>query len=127
MVALLVGVGTSACSEEVAAGELAGRTYVSVEAAGHEIAPGSEVRLIFQSDRISVNAGCNTLNGAATWDAGVLSVSPPMARTMMACTDDLSRQDDWLEAFLTSEPSLSVDGSRLVLGDDDEGLTLDAQ
>lgn len=128
---VLVGlaVGLSACGDGTAAAgaDLEGKTFVSTDVAGHELVPGSEVKVIFQSDRISVQAGCNTLNGGATWDSGVLVVAVPMARTMMACDDDLSRQDDWLEALLTSEPALSLDGSTLVLGDSAEGLTLEEQ
>ena len=128
---VLVGLAAvlSACGEGTAAGgaDLEGRTFVSTGVAGHELVPGSEVQVIFQSDRISVQAGCNTLNGGATWEGDVLVVAQPMARTMMACDDDLSRQDDWLEALLTSEPALSLDGSTLVIGDSAEGLTLEEQ
>lgn len=106
---------------------LAGRTFVSSRAAGHDLVPGSEVRIIFQSDRIVVRAGCNTLSGAATWREGTLVVEQPMAHTMMACVDDLERQDDWLESFLLSSPSLRLDDGVLVLGDDDEGLALAEQ
>ncbi len=103
---------------------LEGKTFVSTGVAGRELAPGSEVRMIFQADRVTVRAGCNTLSGAATWDDGALHVEQPMARTMMACADDLEREDAWLEAFLLSEPGLRLDGDVLVLGDGDEGLTL---
>lgn len=107
--------------------DLAGKTFVSTQVTGHELVDGSEVRLIFQTDRISVQAGCNTLNGGATWDEGALVVTQPMARTMMACAPDLMAQDDWLEGFLTSEPALSLDGATLTLGDSTEGITLDEQ
>jgi heat shock protein HslJ len=43
----------------------------------------------------------------------------------MACEDDLMAQDDWLATFLAFEPALRLDGSTLVLGDGDEGLTLE--
>lgn len=128
---VLVGlaVGLAACGDGSTAGgaDLEGRTFVSTDVAGYELVPGSEVQVIFQSDRIAVQAGCNTLNGGATWEGDVLMVAEPMARTMMACDDDLSRQDDWLEAFLMSEPALRLDGSTLVLGDSTEGLTLEEQ
>lgn len=129
LVLLGMVVGLSACADGTAAGgaDLEGRTFVSTDVAGHELVPGSEVQVIFQTDRISVQAGCNTLNGGATWEGDVLVVAVPMAETMMACDDDLMRQDDWLVAFLTSKPALSLDGSTLVLGDSAEGLTLEEQ
>jgi heat shock protein HslJ len=107
--------------------DLAGKTFVSTEVFGLELADGTEIRVTFESDRISVQAGCNTLFGSARWDGGVLAVDEPMGMTRMACSDDLMRQDDWLHAFLTSEPRLSLDGSTLTLGDSTEGIVLDEQ
>lgn len=118
------GTGTGSAADDA---DLAGKTFVSTQVTGHELVDGSEVRLIFQTDRISVQAGCNTLNGGASWDEGALVVTQPMARTMMACAPELMAQDDWLEAFLTSEPALSLDGGTLTLGDTTEGITLDEQ
>jgi heat shock protein HslJ len=101
--------------------------FVSTEVNGHTLAPDTQVYLIFEQERIVVHAGCNTLNGEATWDGGVLAVAPPMARSLMACDDDLMRQDDWLDQFFTSEPALSLDGTTLTLGDSTEGIVLDEQ
>lgn len=126
--AMLLGLalGLTACATDAPADplDLTGKTFFSTGAAGHEMVPGSVVRVIFQAGRITVRAGCNTLSGAATWADGTLVIDGPMARTMMACVEDLERQDDWLEAFLRSAPPLRLDGRDLVLGDDDEGLTL---
>jgi heat shock protein HslJ len=107
--------------------DLADRTFVSTEVVGHDLVPGTRVHVFFGEDRITVRAGCNTLLGGATWDGGVLAVAQPMGRTMMACADDLMRQDDWLDAFLTSQPALRLAGTTLTVGDSTEGIVLDEQ
>lgn len=117
--------GTGETGAGAGAADLAGRSFVSTGVTGHELVAGSEVRLIFSEDRVSVNAGCNTLTGAATWDDGVLAVDEHVATTQMACDDALMQQDDWLLAFLKSGPRLTVEGSTLTLGDESESLVLD--
>ena len=92
--------------------------------AGHDLVEGSKVALSFEDGRISANAGCNTMNGAATWDGDTLQVAGPLAMTMMACDEALMDQDQWLSEFLTSSPALAVDGETLTLGDDTTGITL---
>jgi heat shock protein HslJ len=129
VVLLALGTALAGCGDGAAAGgpDLEGKTFVSTEVAGHDVAAGSEVQVVFQTDRISVHAGCNTFSGESTWQDGVLVVTQPVARTMMACTDDLERQDRWIETFLASEPALRLDGRMLVLGDSEAGLTLEEQ
>lgn len=117
------------CGEDSTAGldQVEGRTFVSTAVVGHTLAPDTEVQVIFQSDRISVRAGCNTLSGGVSWDGDVLVTDVPMAQTLMACDGDLSRQDAWLAAFFATERPMRLDGSTLVLGDSTEGMTLDEQ
>lgn len=107
--------------------DLAGKTYTSTQVTGHDLVPGSAVTLAFADGRVSAQAGCNTMNGPATWDGGKLVVAVPMASTMMACDDALMAQDQWLGSFLTSSPALTVEGDTLTLGDTSSGMTLTAQ
>ena len=104
--------------------DLAGRSFTSTEVRGHDLVEGSKVALSFEDGRISANAGCNTMNGAATWDGDTLQVAGPLAMTMMACDEALMDQDQWLSEFLTSSPALAVDAETLTLGDDTTGITL---
>ena len=104
--------------------DLAGSTYTSTEVRGHDLVEGSQVTLTFDDGRISANAGCNTMNGAATWEGETLEVEGPLASTMMACEEPLMEQDTWLSDFLTSSPDLAVEGDELTLGDDSAGMTL---
>ncbi|GAA2159810.1 heat shock protein HslJ [Humibacillus xanthopallidus] len=107
--------------------DLNGKSYTSTQVTGHELVAGSTVTLAFADGRISANAGCNTMNGAATWDTGKLVVPGPLASTMMACSDELMKQDQWVSSFLTSSPALKLDGDTLTLGDSTTGMTLTAK
>ena len=107
-------------------GDIEGREYESTEVHGHELVEGSTITMTFEEGRVSANAGCNTLNGAATWDDGTLEVAEPLASTMMACDEALMEQDQWLSEFLTSGPAIEIDGDTVTLGDDANGITLSA-
>jgi heat shock protein HslJ len=123
----LVLVGTSAlagCGTGAEDLDLAGRTFVSTEVRGHTLVDGTVIRLSFEEDNISAQAGCNTMFGPASWEGEVLTTEGPMAMSMMACDNGLSEQDDWLSSFLTSEPAITLEGETLVLGTDDEGITM---
>ena len=119
-----IGVGLLLAGCGGGGADLAGSTYTSTEVRGHDLVEGSEVTLTFADGRISANAGCNTMNGAATWDGETLEVEGPLASTMMACEEPLMEQDTWVSDFLTSSPDLSVDGDELTLGDAGTGMTL---
>jgi heat shock protein HslJ len=130
IVALVAGLLLGGCGSSSGAGgtpDLAGKTFTSTEVRGTELVSGSSVTLSFEDGRISANAGCNTMNGAATWDTGKLVVTGPMASTMMACSEALTKQDQWLSSFLTSSPALTLDGDTLTLGDATSGMTLTAK
>lgn len=111
------------CSSDGGDLDLAGREFTSTEVRGHTLVDGTTVRLTFDEDTMSAQAGCNTLAGGASWADGILTAGP-LAMTMMACEDALAAQDQWLSDFLASEPAITQDGETLVLGDDTEGITL---
>lgn len=120
----------SGCSSDGGEGEggesldLDGRTFVAEEAHGRLLVTGTTVTLSFEDDRISAQAGCNTMTGGATWVDGTLAVPEPLAMTAMACERGLEAQDQWLSDLLTSNPSISLDGDGLKIGNDQRGLTL---
>jgi heat shock protein HslJ len=105
--------------------DLAGKTFVSTGSTGYDLVEGTAVSLTFADRLISANAGCNTLNGAATWTGGVLTVAgDALASTQMMCPEPLMRQDAWLTRFLTSGPAVTLTGAQLLLKKDDVSLTL---
>lgn len=92
---------------------LKGRTFLSTGATGHDLAPGSTIRLSFEETRIAANAGCNQMNGEFEIAEGALKVGP-MAMTEMACDQPLMDQDTWLAAFLDGATA-TLDGDTLTL------------
>jgi heat shock protein HslJ len=98
---------------------LAGRTFISQsiadEGIAHGLAQGTAVRLTFQGDTLSANAGCNTMSGGYTIDGGKLVTIGDWATTEMGCQPALQAQDQWLSAFLSSGPRITLNGDSLVL------------
>jgi heat shock protein HslJ len=107
------------------ADDLEGTAFESTEVTGHELVADTTISLAFQDDRVSANGGCNTMNGGYTITDGTLEVAA-MASTMMACSDELMAQDDWLAEFLAGGPEIALDGDTLTLTGGDSTMTLAA-
>lgn len=107
----------------VTVADLSGSTYLSTGATGHDLAPGSTIRLTFEDTRVSANAGCNQMNGEYEIVDGALKVGP-MAMTEMACDQPLMDQDAWLAAFLDGA-TVALDGTTLTLTKEGTTLTLE--
>lgn len=89
------------------------------------LVPGTAVRLSFHDDRrASASAGCNTIgvDGATVRDGRLIATAGGM--TEMGCDPERHAQDEWLAAFLGSEPTWRWDGSTLVLTGGDAEVTL---
>ena len=87
--------------------ELTGGTWESenVSSPDHQLVPGSTIVLTFSADSISIHAGCNTMNGGASIRGSALVVTS-LASTMMGCDTALARQDQWVQEFMTSRPTI---------------------
>jgi heat shock protein HslJ len=104
--------------------ELDGRAFVSTSVEGHDLVEGSEINITFLAEAMAVDAGCNSMNGGFEIDEGVLTAGP-FASTMMACDQPLMDQDAWLNDFLSSLPTIGLDGTTLTLAGDDTTITLE--
>ncbi len=104
--------------------DLDGRTFVSTDVTGYDLVDGSEINMTFLADSMSVNAGCNGMNGGVQIAEGVLTAGP-FAATMMACDEALMDQDTWLSDFLMDLPTIALDGETLTLSSGDTTITLD--
>jgi heat shock protein HslJ len=103
---------------------VSGRTYVSTGVAGHTLVDGTTVTLTFGDDgNLSAQAGCNTLGTTYTIDQDKL-VADNIAGTEMGCDAPRHAQDEWLATFLSSRPTVAVEGDQLILVSGDTTLTL---
>ena len=105
--------------------DLDGQAFESTDVTGHELVADSTITLAFETDSISANAGCNTMNAGYSITDGALEVDV-MAATMMACPDELMAQDTWLSEFLTGGPEIALDDGTLILTGADASITLAA-
>ena len=116
--------GGGGSTDAPTAEDLSGRGFVSTEVVGYDLVAGSEITMNFLDDAVSVNAGCNTMNGGYEITDGTF-VAEQFAMTMMACDDALMAQDTWLSEFLASSPAISLDGSTLSFTGGEFTVTLD--
>lgn len=96
--------------------ELTGGSWTSssVTSPDHQLVSGSTIALTFKTGSISANAGCNTMSGGASISGTTLVVTQ-LASTMMGCEAALARQDQWVQTFLTSRPTIVLLGTDLRL------------
>jgi len=100
------------------------KTFVSSAVEGFTLVPDTKITLTFDGDNLSAQGGCNTLGGTWSVEDDVLVV-PPMVHTMMACEPStLMDQETWLDAVLTSKPTVAVDGDTLTISAQGATVTL---
>lgn len=103
---------------------LVGRAFVSTGSTGHDLVPGSKVRLDFgDGSRLGIQAGCNSMGGPYTITDSTLAITGPMMQTEMACEAPLMAQDTWIAGFVDGA-AMTFDGTTLVLAKDGVTLTL---
>jgi len=117
------GSDDAASSGSTTATDLSNRGFDSAEVTGYDLVEGSDITMNFLDDAVSVNAGCNTMNGAFEITDGTFTTGP-FASTMMACDDALMAQDAWIGEFLEASPEVTLDGSTLTFTGDDATITL---
>jgi heat shock protein HslJ len=132
LAAVLAAVGCAGRSDQVEPGEgptiapstadpdpLHGRTFTSTviteQGQPRALVAGTTIELRFTDDgRLVANAGCNTISGRITVAGDRLDLTDPSI-TEMGCDPQRHEQDQFLSAFLASNPSWRWDGGNLVL------------
>jgi heat shock protein HslJ len=95
--------------------DLEGTEWTSTNVSGHELVDGSTITLGFGSG-MSVAAGCNTIGAEyAVSEDGTLAWTSEPASTMMACSDELEAQDQWLTQLFTDGVNATTEGTDLKL------------
>ncbi|MBA2952218.1 META domain-containing protein [Nocardioides sp. MAH-18] len=120
---LLTGCGGDSDNETTAA-DLNGSTFTSTEVDGHDLVEGSKITLTFDDDKLSAEAGCNTMSAPYVIEDDLMSWDGEVAATMMACSDELTAQDAWLTDLLKTGVDVELDGDTLTLTHEDETIEL---
>jgi heat shock protein HslJ len=86
---------------------------------------GVMITATFDEDgNVSGSAGCNSFTGTYTVDGDTIDVGP-LASTKKACADDVMTQEAAFLTAMDNATTLTIDGDRLELRDDDGALQAD--
>ncbi|OGO57988.1 MAG: hypothetical protein A2Z32_01710 [Chloroflexi bacterium RBG_16_69_14] len=120
--ALVVGACAGGGAASPSPASLDGRTFLSTNVQGHDLVPGSTVRMRFQDGQLGISAGCNQMSGRYAIVDGRLTTGQ-MAMTEMACDEPLMAQDTWVAAFVGGA-AVTLAGDTLTLKNGDVTMTL---
>lgn len=85
---------------------------------------GDRVEISFTDDGLGFTTGCNGhQSDSATWTGGVVRAGG-FSATEMGCPGDGNDEDAWLAEFLSSSPTIAVDGTDVRLATDEAELWL---
>lgn len=115
---------TSPSAAAVDAASLDGTTYTSTSVAGHDLVADTTIELGFDDGSMSASAGCNSMFGAYAVTDGTLAWTGEPAGTLIACSDELAAQDQWLIGLLTTGMTATSEGSTLTLSDGEVTIEL---
>jgi heat shock protein HslJ len=106
---------TLVVAESVAAEDLVERRFLATETTGVERAAGDVVEVVLTSDgRLRARISCNELSGGYVVRDGRLLLDQ-VATTAMACPEEQTAQDRWLDNLLQSRPAFELDGMNLTM------------
>jgi heat shock protein HslJ len=104
--------------------DLGGTAYLSASVDGHDVVPGSRIRLSFEDGRMAAIAGCNSMTGPYDVTDGQLAWTSGPAATQIGCRQEMMRQDEWLADLLTAGVDATLDGDALTLSTGDVTIHL---
>jgi heat shock protein HslJ len=111
-------IALSACSlnQNNKGGDLTGQTWLLSELSGKPVISGSIITAQFSSEgKLSGTAGCNRYMGSYSTSGNKLTISAPLASTLMMCEADLMTQETEYLNALGEAKSYSVSGDQLTL------------
>ncbi len=112
----------SACSGGKAGEpDLAGSSWNLTSLMDQGLAPGSSISIQFTADgKVNGSAGCNRYMGSYTVSGKSLTISAPLATTMMACEGAIMDQEVAYLKALAEVKTFSISGEQLTLNDADK-------
>ena len=90
---------------------------ITEDGAPRDLVAGTRIQLTFRATELGASAGCNSIGGPFTID-GTTLVAESFGMTEMGCDPERHAQDDFVAGFLSSRPTITLDGDRLVLTSD---------
>ncbi len=91
-----------------------GRDFLLSSAQGYTLVAGTQLRVSFDDNQLTFNAGCNTASGTYSLCQERLCVAD-LATTDIGCDSQRHTQDEWLADFFVASPRLSIAGATLTL------------
>ncbi len=88
--------------------------WTATSARPQTLVADTPITMAFAKGQVSGNAGCNQFGGSYSVSGGLLK-APQLGTTLMFCGRPRGEQEGWFLAFLSSSPTVSVDGDTLVL------------
>ncbi len=104
-----------------------GRTFLSITVKDgdeeRQLVPGTNIRISFNGNQVSAQAGCNTYGGTYHLEGDTLVVEGG-AMTEMGCDGPRHAQDDWVFGLIGSQPTLALSGDDLVITSDETTIEM---
>ncbi len=101
--------------------DLAGSSWNLTSLMEQGLAPGSSISIQFSADgQVNGSAGCNRYMGSYTVSGKSLTISAPLATTMMACEEAIMDQEIAYLKALAEVKTFSISGEQLTLNDADK-------
>ena len=107
---------TSSGSKQISGGDLTGQVWALTELLRKPPVAGTGVSAQFTSDgEVSGSAGCNRYAGAYTVSGSNITISSPLASTLMMCEPDVMAQETIYLITLGEARTFTVKGDKLTL------------
>lgn len=109
-----------ASSPSAGGGDLTGKVWGLSELTGKPLAPGTGITAQFTADgKVSGAAGCNQYSSTYTVSGSNISISSPVAATLMMCEPAVMEQEDAYLKALGEAKTYAVKGDKLTLSSAD--------
>jgi heat shock protein HslJ len=113
---VLLALASCASSRSGGGGDLSGKVWALSELTGKSLVAGSGITALFSSGgQVGGSAGCNQYLGIYTVSGNTITVSSPMASTMMMCDPAVMLQENAYLSALGEAKTYTVKGDQLTL------------